>query len=120
MSYNLRYRKDKIRTKNFIPTIRYDLYNLMREEESKREVEYHPPIEEYEEVIDEDLIIVDDDDIDTSLLLEELKKELKKVKSVRKLEMWISKNKSRVNELTGDDRTDLLDFMNNKYYLKNK
>ena len=47
MSYNLQYRRSKIKTKNFIPTIQYYLDEI----QDVIEEPAHPPIEEYKEAL---------------------------------------------------------------------
>lgn len=112
MSFNLIYRKNKLKSKNFIPTIKY-----FDEEEVE---EYVYPIGECYEEKKEDLLIEDEEEEQpqTILLLEELLKEIKKMRSVRRLELWVSKNKERIKSLNDGDRTEFLDYVNDKFYVK--
>ena len=118
--WNLHYRRKKLSSNNFKPVIDYKL-GLLEPEPLE---EYHPPIEEFGEVRDEykeDLIILDNDEEEqpqTALLLEELIKELKKKRSIRTLELWITQNRKRVNELNIGDRNEFLDYINGKFYSK--
>ena len=119
--WNLHYRRNKLASNNFKPTIRY---NLFAEEDLPKE-EYHPPIEEYGEIRDdykEDVVIVDDEDRinESALLLEGFMKQLKKIRSIRKLELWISKNRIPIKDLEATDLGELLDYINNKYYSEKK
>ena len=115
MSFNLRYRREKLVSNNFKPVIRFNLF-----EEEKYPEEYHPPIEEYKEE-QEDLVIIDDDDEEeeeTALQLEQFIKGLKKIKSVRRLELWIQQNRLEVSKLNNSDMAELLEFINKKYFNK--
>lgn len=115
-SYHLKYKRDKIKSKNFIPTIKFFL------DEEEEDI-YVPPIGEYVEEKKQDLIIEDEDEEEqpqTALLLEELINELKKKRSVRTLELWITKNRKRIKELNDGDMGELLDYINGKYYNKDK
>ena len=107
---NLQYRTSKLKHK-FIPTIRYDIFY---EEEKVEEVE-------------EDLIIIDTDEeeevenvsqsrSDYLMFMEELKKIRKNSK--RKLEMWIKQNRHIINIMDSDDKTELMLFIEQKYFYK--
>ena len=118
VKWNLQYRRRKIESNNFKPIINYNLYP---DEEIQ---EYNPPIEEFVEQ-EEDLVIIDEEEVveeepQTALLLEKLVKELKKIRSVRRLELWISQNKKRVMELNQIDMEEFLKYVNEKYYSKKK
>ena len=114
MKFNLKYRREKLKSNNFKPIIKF---NLFEEEEE----EYFPPIEEYEEE-KEDLIIIDEEVIqeETALLLEQLIKELKKIRSIRRLELWIQQRRTKVKGLNNSDMAELLEFINIKYYTKKR
>lgn len=104
MSYNLRYRRQKLKSKNFRPIIQFYPF----QEEKEEPIFEEPPID--------DLVILDEED--NVELLDELVTELKKIKNIRKLELWISKNRNRVKKLGNNDMDKLLDFISHTFYTK--
>lgn len=115
-SYNLRYKRDKLRSKNFIPTIQFFL-----EEEKYPEEIYVPPIGEYvhREVEVKDEVEVEVGSVKNTVLeLHILLKQLKNIKSVRRLELWIQQRRKEIRELNDSDMAELLEFVNIKYYTK--
>ena len=97
--FNLLYRTNKIRTKH-IPQINFDIFY----EEEKEEV-----ISE-EEIIEE--IVITNLDV----LMEELKKIRSNAK--RKLEIWIRQNRELINDMSNDDKGELMNFIDCKYFNK--
>ena len=107
MSFNLIYRRNKLKSNNFKPIIKFFMEE--EEEEEKYPEEHHPPIAEYQEEEEEE-------EESTIQLLEELMKEVKKKKNKRTLELWIQQRRKKIRELTQSDMGELLDFINDKFY----
>lgn len=105
MSYNLRYRRQKLKSRNFIPVIQFFPPPI--------EEVYTKPIEEFKEDPDPES---ESEEETTTLLLDEFIKDLRKVKNIRKLELWITKNRTRVRELNDTDMQELLGFINDTFY----
>lgn len=103
MSYNLRYRRQKLKSRNFIPVIQFFPPPI--------EEVYTKPIEEFKEDPDPE-----SESEEETLLLTCLIEELRKVKNIRKLELWITKNRTRVRELNDTDMQELLGFINDTFY----
>tara|TARA_R110000868_G_scaffold137660_2_gene351217 strand:- start:929 stop:1249 length:321 start_codon:yes stop_codon:yes gene_type:complete len=99
-NYNIRYRKNKVQSR-FIKTIKFDIGF-----EEKEEYETEEEVEELEEP-SEDMV-----------LYNKLLKDISKIRknSKRKLECWIRINKEDINGLEDELKTDLLLYIEEKYY----
>ena len=116
-SYNLRWRKNKVHF-NFIPQIKFNMLDDV-EEEKIEELEE----EEEEELVEIVEIVEEVEPLDfngSAMMLDELIGELKKIRknAKRKLEVWIKENRSHINGLEDDYKTELFNFIRVKYYKK--
>ena len=100
MKWNIRYTESAWKdlsaldlgvARKIVLKIRY----FLEQEKEKIDDEYHPHIEEY---VEEEII-----QPETLELLNDLIGELKKKRSIRSLELWISKNRKRIKKLNDDN-----------------
>ena len=99
--WSLSYRRKKLHTNNFKPVINYNI-NINTQVEEK--------IEEVEEIEFEE--IEDEIDID----LESLFKDLEKIKNTRKLELFIKRKKTKINNLENSSKQIFLTYINELFF----
>ena len=114
-SLNLLYRRNKIRF-NFIPQITFNNDDKEIREEKYDEEEI-PEEEELEdlETLEDDLEKFNSSYKLYGMFIEDLSK-IKKTHK-RKLELWVKKNKDKINILEKTDLSNLMAIIEDKYYL---